>query len=95
MHIVLITYDNQALAIGSNHRGQTELPKWVQGKTVDASCGYDFTIIVMKDNSVSGFGNNKEKQIELPYKPFKSKIVQIASGLAHSIILTEDRKIFT
>lgn len=94
MHIIMITYDNLVLPVGSNHMGQTDLPKWVQGKTVDASCGYDFTLIKMKDNSICGFGNNRSKQIELPYKPFKSKIIQMASGMAHSVILTADKNIY-
>lgn len=90
MHVIMVTQDKQAHGIGSNSRGQTDVPKQVQGKVEDIECGQDFTIMLMTNNSIQGIGNNKVKQIELPWKPYGSKIVGLAAGMQHTLVLTAD-----
>ncbi|XP_077177710.1 secretion-regulating guanine nucleotide exchange factor isoform X1 [Paroedura picta] len=72
---------------------------------VQVACGWDFTIILTESGHVLSCGSNSFGQLGVPYTPrgcsvpqkiesLKDKVVNIAAGLRHALVATENGSVF-
>ena len=83
----------------------SSIPLQVQGinDAVSVVRGYNQTLILHSDGSVSAFGENKYGQLgdgttdnrDIPVKPALSNIVQIASGASFSLAVDSDGRVWS
>jgi hypothetical protein len=115
-HIASVLNDGRVLTCGSNDNGQLGRPAPPEGDTVfrpipginnaiGVACGYNSTIVVMRDGSAVAFGENRHGEFRSWRRVRRSDIpvlvegvenvISIGAGKTHNAIVTADGRVAT